>query len=166
MTERRSPLHTSALLVVLCVAGGAYGNACTPESTPYVPVADVAQIMTSVLEPAAETYWDAVGSILDQDGAHDFAPETDEEWDAVRNAAFVIAETGNLLMIESRAPDQEGWIGMSQAMIEAGKRALAAAEARDPEAVFDAGAEVYYTCSGCHTIYATETLRPSDESFR
>ncbi len=136
-------------------------GACAPEATPFSEVGDVKQLMLSVIEPAAEVYWDAVGTIVDLEGVHDFAPETPEEWEAVRSAAFVIAESGNLLMIGSRAQDQEAWIAMSQAMIDAGRRAIAAAEAQDPAAVFDVGAEVYYTCSGCHTVYAPETLRPN-----
>jgi len=74
----------------------------------------------------------------------------------------VIAESGNLLMMGSRALDQTGWIGMSQAMVEVGRTAIEAAEARDEAAVFDAGAEVYYVCTACHAAYALGTLRPSD----
>ncbi len=144
-----------ALAIVLPLA------ACAPESTPFSEVADVKQLMVSVIEPAAEVYWDAVGSIIDLEGVHEFAPQTPEEWEAVRNAAFVIAESGNLLMMGSRVRDQEAWVAMSRAMIDAGERAIAAADAQIPEAVFDMGAEIYYTCSGCHTAYAPETLRPN-----
>ena len=137
-------------------------SGCAPDSPPFTNVADVKQLMTSVIEPAAETYWDSVGWILDENGTVELAPSTIEEWEAVRNAAFVIAESGNLLMMEGRALDRGAWVAMSQALIDTGRQALAAAEARDKFAVFDAGAEVYYACSGCHAKYALETLRPSD----
>lgn len=130
-------------------------------SSPFMPVADVYTVMESILEPAAETYWDAVGWIIDFDGEHEIVPETDEEWEAVRDAAYVIAESGNLLMMRGRAPDGGPWNPMAQAMIETARRGIAAAEARDRDAVFDAGAEIYFTCTGCHSIYAVETLRPS-----
>ena len=132
------------------------------DSSNYQTVADVQQLMLTVVEPAAEAYWDAVGWIIDEDGEHEIAPANAEEWELVRNAAFVIAESGNLLMMGSRALDQTGWIGMSQAMVEVGRTAIEAAEARDEAAVFDAGAEVYYVCTACHAAYALGTLRPSD----
>jgi hypothetical protein len=130
---------------------------------PYEPVADVRKVMASILEPAAETYWDAVGWILDFEGTHEIKPATPEDWEAVRNAAYVMAESGNLLMMEGRSLDDDAWMAMAQAMVAAGRRALAAAEAEDPMAVFDVGAEVYAVCSNCHAVYALETLRPSDE---
>ncbi len=135
---------------------------CAPEGPPFTPVADVQELMVSVLEPAAEAYWDAVGAVIDENGVVEFAPSTTEEWDALRNAAFVIAESGNLLMMQGRALDQGPWADMSKDMIDAGRRALAAAEVRNEAAVFDAGAEVYYACRDCHATYAIETLRPSD----
>ena len=64
--------------------------------------------------------------------------------------------------MEDRAEGREHWIAMSRAMIEVGRRAVDAAVARDAEAVFDVGAEVYFVCVGCHAAYATETIRPSD----
>ena len=135
---------------------------CTPEPPPYAEVASVQEIMNAVLEPAADVYWDAVGTILDEHGVWEFAPSTPEEWAAVRNAAYVIAESGNLLMMEGRAKDRGPWMAMSRAMVEAGRQALLAAEIEDEAAVFDAGAEVYYVCSACHVQYAPETLNPSD----
>ena len=152
---RTTRLHwlAASLLLAGCGAGS------SPE---YVPVADVQQLMASVLDPAAEVYWDAVGWIVDFEGTHEIAPSSDEEWEAVRNAAYVIAESGNLLMMEGRALDEGAWMAMSGAMIAVGLRALEAAEARDLIAVFDAGAEVYYACSNCHAVYALETVRPSD----
>ncbi len=132
-------------------------------SPPFSAVADVQQLMASVLEPAADTYWDAVGWILDENGTTEIRPSTDEEWALVRNAAYVIAESGNLLMMRGRAIEEPGWTPMSQALIDVGRRALAAADARDEAAVFDVGAEVYYVCSNCHATFALETLPPSEQ---
>lgn len=141
--------------------------ACAPdasESLPFDAVADGRQLMVSVIEPAAEVYWDAVGVIMDLEGTHEIEPQSDEEWEAVENAAWVLAESGNLLLMEDRAQGREHWIAMSRAMIEVGRRAVDAAVAKDPDAVFDVGAEVYFVCVGCHAAYATETIRPSDMS--
>lgn len=132
-----------------------------PKPPPFSPVADVRQLMARVLEPAAEVYWDAVGTIEDSTGVTAIYPRTPEAWDAVRNSAYVVAESGNLLMMPPRARDRGEWLTLSLAMIDAGKRAIAAAEARDTAAVFNVGAELYQTCTDCHARYAVEQLRPN-----
>ena len=76
---------------------------------PFRPVADVKQLMASVIEPAAEIYWDAVGSITDKNGTVEIAPKSEDEWIAVRNSAYVVAESGNLLMMDPRARDRGEW---------------------------------------------------------
>lgn len=120
--------------------------------------------MTIMLEPAAETYWDAVGTIIDSTGTQEIAPRTAEEWAEVWRAALVVAESGNLLMLEGRARDRDQWTRLAQAMVDAGSRAASAALTRDPAKVFDAGGELYETCTACHAAYARETLRPSHGS--
>ena len=132
-----------------------------PEPPPFAAVADSRQLMLSVIEPAAEVYWDAVGTIMDLDGTYEIEPRTAEEWEAVVNAAYVIAESGNLLLMEERAQGRPHWTAMSRNMIDMGLRAIEAAERRDPQAVFEVGGDVYLVCTGCHAVYATETLRPN-----
>lgn len=140
-----------------------YTTACTGEAPERpVPVADVQELMVSVLEPAAEAYWDGVGEVLTEEGVHQFRPLTEEDWTTLRNAAFVLAESGNLMMMDGRARDRGDWMAHSRTMVETGRLALDAVDRRDPDAVFDAGAEVYYACRDCHARYAVETLRPSD----
>lgn len=117
--------------------------------------------MANILEPAAETYWDAVGSVVDSSGTTDFAPSTPDAWALVRNSAFVVAESGNLLMLPPRARDNAEWMTYSKAMIDAARKAIAAAEARDPVKVFDVGAEVYESCVQCHVRYAVTQVRPN-----
>jgi hypothetical protein len=124
-----------------------------PPPSPFRPVADVKQLMASVIEPAADEYWDAVGSIVDAKGVTEIAPKTDAEWKAVRDHAYVFTEGGNLLMMSGRAKDDGDWITFSQALVEVGQRAIKAAEAKDTKAVFDVGAEVYQACVNCHAKY-------------
>ncbi len=137
---------------------------CTaPDELPrFTAVADVQQLMVTLIEPAADVYWDAVGWILDETGTTEIRPGSDEEWDLVRNAAYVLAESGNLLMMEGRGVEAPAWVPMAQAMITVGQRAIEAAESRNEAAVFDVGAEVYYVCSNCHRAFAIETLSPSE----
>ena len=152
------PIRSLAML--LFVSAGCNPPEPAPAPTAQ-PVADVQQLMNMILEPAAESYWDAVGWIVDLNGTTEVRPKTAEEWDAVRNAAYVVAESGNLLMMDGRALDRGQWLTLSQGLVDVGKRAIAAAEARDPEAVFTVGGDVYEACTACHARYATQTLRPS-----
>ena len=139
--------------------------ACAEESqraSDFVLVGDMQELMYHVVDPAADVYWRAVGTIVDSAGVHELYPRTDEEWEAVSNAAMMLAESGNLMMMEGRAVDGGAWMTMSQQLIEVSTRALEAADARNLDAVFDMGAEVYYVCTNCHATYAIETLRPTD----
>jgi hypothetical protein len=148
------------LVVVLF---GATLAACSsaPPPPPYRPVADIKTLMASIMEPSADTYWDAVGIIVDEQGEHQIEPKTPEDWDAVRNAAYVVAESGNLLMMPSRAKDGGEWMAASQRMIEAAQKAIRAAEARDRDAVFNVGAEMYDACTNCHSKYSPDIVRPN-----
>ena len=148
------------LSLALC---GLLASACdsAPPPPPYKPVADVKTLMAAVMEPSADLYWDAVGVVVDDKGEQQIEPKTAEEWDAVRNAAYVVAESGNLLMMPTRAKDGDEWMTASQQMIEAAQKAIRAAEARDKTAVFDTGAELYDACTNCHSKYSPDIIRPN-----
>ena len=147
-------------LVILATTTAA---ACSsaPPPPPFKPTADLKQLMANVVEPAADEYWDAVGWIDDAQGTIEIEPKTQEEWDAVRNHAYAIAEFGNLLMMPTRAKDSDEWMRMSVALIDAGQRAIRAAEGKNKQAVFDTGAEIYDACTTCHAKYALELQRPN-----
>jgi len=154
----RTPRAFSFVLLSLLAACAAEPDTASD----FIVVGDVRELMAHVIDPASDVYWSAGGVIVDAEGEHEQRPATDEEWEALSNAAFMIAEAGNLLMMEGRAMDQGAWITMSRQMTEVSLRALEAADARNLDAVFDMGAEVYYTCTNCHAVYAIETLRPTD----
>jgi hypothetical protein len=148
---------TIALLTILTC------SACSsaPPPPPYRPVADVKTLMATVMEPSADVYWDAVGIVVDSEGEHQIEPKSAEEWDAVRNAAYVVAESGNLLMMPSRAKDNGEWMRAAEQLITASQKAIRAAESHDKTAVFDVGAEVYDACTNCHSKYSPDIVRPN-----
>ncbi len=164
---RAMPQTKPAWIAALVALVGCAEEAPQAAQRSFEPVADVNELMLTILEPAAERYWDAVGWIDDRDqGTIEIEPRTDEEWEAVRNAAFVIAESGNLLMIQGRAREEPDWIPMARSLVAVGREAIGAAESRDKMRVFNTGADVYYVCTNCHAIFARETLRPADERAR
>lgn len=145
-------MRRHVVAVTLLIAAGSAG--CEgPAPPPLRHVADVKQLMTSVLEPAADEYWDGVGTIIDQSGTVEIRPESDEDWDALVNHAYVIAESGNLLMLGTRPRDGGEWMTMSRALVDVGEKAIRAAASHNPQAVFDVGAEVYEVCTRCHDKY-------------
>jgi len=132
--------------------------ACSPEPVPFDSVADVEQLMLTVIDPAADVYWDSVGTVMTMEGTEEYAPSTLQEWEAVRNAAIVVSEAGNLLLMPGRIQEGEQWTEMALALVSSGRKALAAAENRDPEAVFTAGGDLYLVCADCHAAFAPEAL--------
>jgi hypothetical protein len=152
---------TRQSFVLLIAVAAAAGCSSAPPPPPFKAVADLKQLMAHVVEPAADEYWDAVGWIDDAQGTVEIQPETQEEWDAVRNHAYAITESGNLMMLPTRAKDSDEWMRMSIALVEAGQRAIRAAEQKNKQAVFDTGAEIYEACTNCHAKYAVELERPN-----
>ena len=53
------------------------------------------------------------------------------------------------------------WMQLSRAMVDAGEKAIRAAESHNPQAVFDVGGEVYDACTNCHAKYAIDLGRPN-----
>lgn len=139
------PLLAAAALLLIA-------SACT--GTPaFKPVASVKQLMQGTIDPAADVLFEAVGTIVSASGVEEIAPKNDEEWANVRYNALTLAECGNLLMIGDRPRDHGDWIKMSRALIDVAVVALKAAEAKNPEALFEAGGEVYAVCTDCHRRY-------------
>ena len=118
----------------------------------YEPITDVHQTMAWILMPAAEVIWDSAGTIITAEGQTELAPTTPEGWDNVRNHAAIVAETGNLLMMPGRAAGAD-WNAYARGLHASGRQALAAAEARDADALFEAGGELYQACVACHARY-------------
>ncbi len=113
------------------------------QQAPVKPVASVLQLHEAMITPSSDTLFN-VGRE---------APKDDQAWTAVRNSALILAESGNLLMLGSRAKDEGAWMTMSQAMIDAAVAALKAAEAKDVDAVLEAGDGIVYACMNCHEPY-------------
>lgn len=146
MRTRIATVAAAALLAASC--GGE-----PPAGPPFRTDNNVRVLMANMLDPAADLLWDAVGTVLDETGETYWEPETEEDWLQVKLGAMALAESANLLMMENRARDQDQWIRLSEAMADAAMLAFEAAEAEDPDRIFDLGEVVYETCNNCHTLY-------------
>lgn len=142
---KRLALPTVCLLLVAAWSDGA--------SPPFQPGLGMKELMRHVIDPAADAFWESSGYIVTAQGEQDRAPTTDAGWDAAVNAAAIIAESGNLLMLPGRAIDQKEWMEYSRRLVDAGTAGMKAAQARDKNAVFRTGGEIYIVCSDCHRKY-------------
>ena len=118
-------------------------SAAMAQQPTFKPVASVNQLMKAIVIPTSDALFQVAMK----------APENDEEWTAMQNNALTLAESGNLLMIGSRAKDQGDWIKAAQALVDAGTIAFKAAAAKNEDALIEAGDQVYATCEGCHSRY-------------
>lgn len=161
---------TLPLLSTSCAsAGGA------PEDRPGMTVRE---IMADMVAPAADVLWAAIQTVETPDGYADKAPETDEEWGALRRSATATIEAAALLRLEGRpvAPpgatasspgyqlepdsiarlvssERARWIGYVEELRAAGQAFLDAIDARDASPLFDLGDGLNTACEDCHQVF-------------
>ena len=123
---------------LLFLAGAALAQAPT-----FQPVATVAQIMLAVTYPNSDALF-----YIERN-----PPKTANEWKSLENQALMLAESGNLLMMEGRARDQDEWMKDARLLVEAGAAAVKATRAQDMQAVLDLNAQLVASCTTCHMKY-------------
>ena len=140
------------------IAGERTARAATPAAAAAAPVdtapvATIKQIMIGITNPPAFVVYEAVGTKSSAAGIEEIAPQNDEEWAKVGSAGAAVVESGNLMLIGNRAIDKGDWVKMTRDMMEQGKAAMKAAEAKDKEKIVEAGGELNTTCDNCHARY-------------
>jgi hypothetical protein len=140
------------------IAGERTARAATPAAAvaapvDTAPVATIKQIMIGITNPAAFVIYEAVGTKSSAAGVEEIAPQNDEEWAKVGSAGAAVVESGNLMLIGNRAIDKGDWVKMTRDMMEQGKAAMKAAEAKDKDKIVEAGGELNTTCDNCHARY-------------
>jgi hypothetical protein len=161
----------AAAVVVLAAACGLAGCAAPapepapPAAPPFRPVASIREVMNSVIDPSVDEVWNSVGSVVDDRGLTDRAPNKNEDWTAVRRHALIVSEAANLLLMHNRVeltPEEiralidknpEGWNFYVQQFQDSLKPALAAIDAKNSEALFEAGEKIDETCENCHQTF-------------
>lgn len=149
-----------------------------PAAPPFRPVATIREVMNSVIDPSVDMVWNAVGSVVDDGRLTDRAPVKDEDWAEVRRHALIVSEAANLLLMHDRpvappgapslAPGVEltpeeirslidknpdGWNFYVQELQDSLTPALAAIDAKNSQALFDAGEKIDATCENCHSVF-------------
>src|SRR4051794_38163385 len=117
----RPLLHLAVPLALVVITGCEKAPPPPPAPPPSVFVTTLAlkQVMEWVIDPAADVIWDSVKSVITEKGTQEIAPQTQADWDKVRDAAATLIEAGNALMIEGRARDKDGWMKAARRLSEA-----------------------------------------------
>ena len=128
------------------------------DRAPPPPERTVQQLMADVVQPTAEVYWNSVQFISDETGDHDIKPETEADWKRTRDAATKLGELGELLKTPGYSEGRgEDWVQISDSLIEVSRLAEQAADAKDPDEVFEVGGTIYNVCTACHQVYPPTT---------
>jgi hypothetical protein len=141
----------------------------------FLPDVSIAEIMESIVMPAAQMIWDAVGVDVTAQGEIEKKPETDEQWAQLRAAAVSLAEATNVLVVPGRhaapagtqsenpgselepaeieallAQDRPAWVAHAAVLHATAMQAIGAIDARDFEAISEVGGAIDEACESCH----------------
>jgi len=169
-------------VVVMAAALGAFGSVAgaqvrptQPDKDGFIPDISIAEIMESIVMPAAQAVWDAVGVDVTEKGEIEKKPQNEEQWAALRASAVTLLESTNSLTVpgrhaappgaKSENPDAEltpekidallaqqrpAWVAHAQVLHAAALQALAAVDARNLDAITEAGGTIDEACESCH----------------
>jgi hypothetical protein len=126
-------------LVVIFVAAIALAQS----PAPFQAVGNMSQLMIDVIYPTSDAIFYVERT----------PPKNEQDWSVLRTNALTLAESGNLLMMGSRARDQGDWIKDAKMLVDAGNAAYKAARAKDLNAVVAVNDQLYAACVTCHQQY-------------
>jgi hypothetical protein len=106
-------------------------------------IATVRQLHDVMISPASDAVFNASAN----------PPRDAIGWSAARDHAVVLAEAGNLLMVGSRVRDNDTWMKMSRALVDAAALAVIATERKDAKALEAAADSITVSCEACHRPY-------------
>jgi len=136
----------------------------------------IQELMDTRVDPSADVLWDSVAFIASAKGEEDRRPRTPAEWDAVRQGALALIKAVDELSRSGRrvasveknpgpgelpAPaiqrridaDPAAFARHARVLKSAAQKALAAIDAKDADALMNAGGLIDEACEACHVIY-------------
>ena len=181
--SERAAMHRYLSLIVasLLVVCGCQGQPASKTETAPQPQfrveATIKDIMDSMVDPSADYIWDAVATTVTAKGKEEKYPRTDEEWKELRRRAIQLMEASNLLLIPGRRAaspgeksdprvelpadqiealinqDRASFMKLALDLHDSAVPALKAIDAKDKEALLDAGDAIDTACENCHFKY-------------
>ncbi len=111
--------------------------------TSFQPVGTMSQLMVDIIYPASDAIF-----YVERD-----PPKTERDWNVLRGNALTLAESGNLLMMDSRARDRGDWIKDAKLLVDVGAAAFKAARAKDLPGIVALNEDLNTACVTCHQQY-------------
>src|SRR6266403_1399359 len=135
------------LISAIALAGGFYFETIAFAQAPsesFPPAASVKQLMLDLIHPSSNDILLAI---------YRGGPKDEKEWAVVRRSAVALAESGNMLMMRSRARDQVDWMKDAKLLVDAGNAAYKAAQAKDGNALAALAGAIDASCTTGHKQY-------------
>ncbi len=147
-------------------------------ATQFKPSATLQELMLSVIDPNVDPIWNSISTEVSDAGTIEIRPETDEEWETLRNHAISLREVSNLLVIEGRdvahshantssheselqaqaiqaliAAQWPEFIQRAHALHDAANLAVEAIDAKNVERLEEVGGIIEHACESCHSQF-------------
>jgi hypothetical protein len=144
------------------------------------PVVSIKELMRDLIDPLADNIFNAVSTVVTEQGTVETAPHTDEDWDKIRVGAVSMAEGAYLLKVRrpfapagdlndsvgpdavELSPDQitakvdkdpVEWNARIEALRNVGLQVLDIVKRKDAAELWDAAENLDIACEGCHRSY-------------
>jgi hypothetical protein len=166
-----------ALLLCACTPSPGQGEGVAGPA-PATSGTTVEDLMVNTIAPGAEALWRAVSYVATDTGVTETAPQSDADWNRLRDSANALIAAGDELQATEReiltnaydpataafqySPNEirelltenpEPWRSYAQLMQERTRMTLQAIEFRDLMGLVEFGAQVNEACEGCHAAY-------------
>lgn len=138
--------------------------------------ATIKDIMHSMVDPSGDFLFESVEKVGDQQGTHERGPQTDAEWEEVRQRIAILQEVPDLVVRRrgarprdrSRNPQSESQPEVIERALDADRpnllrranrlrntanRAMQAVQAKDTEGLFKSLDAIDKACENCHLHY-------------
>lgn len=160
--------------------GSAAVSASAPLWGDMKPVVSVKELMRDLIDPLADNIFNAVSTVMTEQGTIETAPKTEEDWDRIRIGAVTMAEGAYLLKVRrpfapagdlndsvgpdavELSPDQitakvdkdpVEWNARIEALRNVGLQVLDIVKRKDVAELWDAAENLDIACEGCHRSY-------------
>jgi hypothetical protein len=168
----------SLLTVAACSAPPPAAPPTAKTESPIRITATIKDIMDSMVDPSADYLWESVATIVTKKGIEEKRPRTDDDWKMERRAAITLIEATNLITMPGRQVAKPGeksenpgielspeairrvmdddpitLVTLAHGLHDAGMKALAAIDAKNVDALSDAGETIDTACENCHLKY-------------
>jgi hypothetical protein len=127
-------------------------------ATQFKAISTTQDVMAGVIDPTAQTIWQAVKIEIDEKGTHETRPQTKEDWQKLGHVARSLADSSSLLLFEGHLEDHANWEKFTKEMADKAMDVARAADDQDVEKIISTGGDLYEACTKCHMEYLDRVL--------